>query len=193
MVTTDECGDYQEVYRAISDPQIVEYMELRESLGYKSPLLNKLWLRKLHASTLPFSPNLTAPEYLPSQSLQFLKVLRDYFPRHQLCLSDFYVLPEAIEGVDAPVVQTRYQGTMVPCSTYLVQPGWFDIFFPTNFELMQQMYEAVYPGATSKVLTQRDFLTKYSKQLNATQTKSGDNPMLSFYENFKFILTKSPM
>lgn len=29
------------------------------------------------------------------------------------------------------------------CTTYLVQPGFFDIFFPTDFHLMRDMYKLV--------------------------------------------------
>jgi len=31
----------------------------------------------------------------------------------------------------------------VPCTTYLVQPGFFDIFFPTDFEALREMYTLV--------------------------------------------------
>jgi hypothetical protein len=151
MVATDAQGDYQEVYSPITDPQITEYLSLREQVGHKSPLQSGLWKRKLRAATLPFTPNLTDPEFLPSQCVQFFKVLRQYFPRHRLCLSDFSALPESIGGIDAPVVQTRYQGMMIPCSTYLVQPGWFDIFFPTNFELMEKIYSTLIPSSHTQV------------------------------------------
>lgn len=32
---------------------------------------------------------------------------------------------------------------MVPVETYMVQQGYFDIFFPTSFELLRDMYEHV--------------------------------------------------
>jgi hypothetical protein len=191
VVQKTEIGDYEELYEPVSDKRILEFLRLRERLGSVSPI-EKLWLRKLKASTLPLTPNLSEPEYLPTQCYKFLKVLKKYFPRHRLCLSDFYMLPESIEGINAPVVQTRYQGTMIPCSTYLVQPGWFDIFFPTDFELMQKIYNDAHrddESRTSEVVTQRDFMLKYSNQLPFTRTRSGGNPMLEFYENMKFILT----
>ncbi|GAA6026784.1 hypothetical protein JCM8202_005843, partial [Rhodotorula sphaerocarpa] len=31
----------------------------------------------------------------------------------------------------------------VPCTTYLVQPGYFDIFFPTDFSTLAEMYALV--------------------------------------------------
>jgi hypothetical protein len=188
-VGMDEFGDFFEFYEPVQDAQIIEYLTLREKTGYKSPLVKNIWQRKLVSNVSPIAPNMTIPEFLPSQCLKFLQVLFKYFPRHKLCLSDFHVLPDTIEGVDAPVVQTRYQGSMIPCSTYLVQPGWFDIFFPTNFELMQQMYTLLSNGKKTQVLTQKEFLTLYSRQISHTRTQSGDNPMLTFYENMKFFLT----
>jgi hypothetical protein len=69
-----------------------------------------------------------------------METLWKYFPRHRLLLSDFDYLPTPIRGIDAPLVQTRQRYSMIPCSTYLVTRGWFDIFFPTNFELMSEIY-----------------------------------------------------
>lgn len=31
----------------------------------------------------------------------------------------------------------------MPCTTYLVQPGFFDIFFPTDFDTMRELYMLV--------------------------------------------------
>ncbi|RKP11050.1 S-adenosyl-L-methionine-dependent methyltransferase [Thamnocephalis sphaerospora] len=140
----------------------------------------------------PLAPNLTEPEFLPTKALLLLEKLRDYFPRHRLVLSDFYTLPDAVPGVDAPVVQTRYQRTMVPCSTYLVQPGWFDIFYPTNFELLRDVYRLVCrssrPANTTRIMGEREFLERFA-DVERTRTISGENPMLDYYENNKFLLS----
>ncbi|KAJ2792817.1 hypothetical protein H4R20_006720 [Coemansia guatemalensis] len=84
---------------------------------------------------------------------------------------------------------------MVPCETYLVQPGWFDIFFPTNFELLQQVYNVVCRASAaanglgkSQVWSQRNFALQ-NADLPKTSTRSGENPMLEFYENNKFLLS----
>ncbi|KAJ1950700.1 hypothetical protein IWQ62_006524, partial [Dispira parvispora] len=122
-VLTDGRGEYQEVFEPLSDPLITRYLRLRQQTGYRSPLFHprQRFERRLR-NCLPFPPNLTKGEFLPTRTLQLFEVLRDYFPRHRLVLSDFYTLPDAIAGIDGPVVQTRYRQTMVPCSTYLVQP-----------------------------------------------------------------------
>ncbi|EIE75883.1 hypothetical protein RO3G_00587 [Rhizopus delemar RA 99-880] len=140
------------------------------------------------------TPNMTSAEFIPTKLFMLLETLKTYFPKHRLLLSDFSSLPDSVEGVDAPVVQTRYRGTMVPCSTYMVQPGWFDIFFPTNFELLRDMYLLVCRGSSAgndksvKVLTHREFCERYG-DIESTTTKSGENPMLMYYENMKMILT----
>ncbi|KAJ1976030.1 hypothetical protein H4R34_004126, partial [Dimargaris verticillata] len=192
-VLTDRHGDFTEAFEPLTDPLIQRYLRLRQQVGYQTPLLRptaKLWHRV--RQRLPFPPNLTEPEFIPTRSLQLLDTLGKYFPRHRLVLSDFYSLPEAVPGIDGPVVQTRYKHTMVPCSTYMVQPGWFDIFFPTNFELLRDIYRTVcqpyFSRGQAKVLTQRDFLERYGDVENTT-TRSGENPLLEYYENNKFLLS----
>ncbi|KAI8996973.1 S-adenosyl-L-methionine-dependent methyltransferase [Pilobolus umbonatus] len=144
--------------------------------------------------SLPVAPNMTSAEFIPTKLFLLFQTLKTYFPQHRLVLSDFSELPDSVDGVDAPVVQTRYRGTMVPCSTYMVQPGWFDIFFPTNFELMRDMYLLICRGSEAgndtiaKVLTHREFCERYG-DIERTRTRSGENPMLMYYENMKMILT----
>jgi hypothetical protein len=125
---------------------------------------------------------------------------------------------------------------MVPCSTYLVQPGYFDIFFPTDFELLRDMYRFVmstppsrdlephggrpsplgttasslrlgssffssassrstsnsnFPRADgergrAKVFTHKEFMEMYA-DVQATTLRNGENPMLDFYQNVKFL------
>ena len=202
----------------MSDPLIARYLELRERTGYRSPLLRpeRQWWTRVR-SHLPLAPNVTAPEFLPTMQMVFFDKLLQHFPRHRLLLSDFDRLPTSCEGVDAPIVQTRQRHTPVPCSTYLVSRGWFDIFFPTNFELMQDIYRLCQqeqqtspphhthththqhqhqhqhtnppPTVRSQVLTHRAFLERYAGDLKRTTTKSGENPMLEHYQNVKFFLT----
>jgi hypothetical protein len=52
--------------------------------------------------------------------MQFFDVLERYFPAHRLVTSDFHSLPNATVGLNAPIVQTRYQRQPVPVSTPLV-------------------------------------------------------------------------
>jgi hypothetical protein len=203
-------------------------------------------MRNIYAH-LPFAPNLSAPEYIPTRLLSLLRTLRNYFPRHRLLLSDFSSLPDSIQGVNAPVVQTRFRNATVPCSTLLVRQGYFDIFFPTNFDRLRDMYEhtlsqplpelshasdddsphqtRISPLTTSasllslgsdffsshqpssrrrpldgiasasglpvgerksSVFTHAEFMQTYA-ELDRTRLRNGENPMLDFYKNVKFL------
>lgn len=220
------------MYEPLSDPLLLKYLNLRAKAGHvsrllSSPLQSSRLFQRVRAS-LPFAPNFSRPEFIPTRLLSFLEVLRDKFPLHRLLLSDFSSLSDTIDNgaVNAPVVQTRLHNTMVPCSTYMVQPGYFDIFFPTDFDELRSMYELtmsshrgsraeevtspVAPrldlnffssrsrrrspldvGVSSyagrmKIFSHRDFLHKYAN-VEATTLRNGENPMLDYYKNVKFL------
>ncbi|TNY21505.1 S-adenosyl-L-methionine-dependent methyltransferase [Rhodotorula diobovata] len=226
VVSIDASGDYSELYEPVHDPLIARYLSLRSKLpssrsrGSPSPVIHPLLaqstlLRSIY-STIPFAPNLTAPEFVPTRQLELLEILRDKFPNHRVLMSDFDTLPEAIEGVNAPVVQTRYAGEQtVPCTTYLVQPGFFDIFFPTDFETMRELYSLVMAqassaggaspdaplasptspssagtprlsGRTLQVHAHGSFLETWG-ETDMTRTRDGSNPMVESYANAKFV------
>ncbi|KAF7309173.1 Protein arginine methyltransferase NDUFAF7 [Mycena kentingensis (nom. inval.)] len=233
LVAVDERGDYDTFYTPVTDPLIASFLKLRTRLGHP-PAINR-FLRAAPSllrwySSLPFGPNLSRPEYIPTRLFSLLRTLRTHFPRHRLLLSDFYSLPDTIEGTNAPVVQTRFQNTTVPVTTMLVAPGYFDIFFPTNFERLREMYEhilaepegtlsasasATSPGADffsayhpsnrrrpvegmasasglpvgerkSSVWTHAQFMSTYG-ELEKTRLRNGENAMLEFYKNVKFL------
>ncbi|KAG8958642.1 hypothetical protein FRC03_008942 [Tulasnella sp. 419] len=258
MVAIDSDGDFSELYEPVHDPLILRYLSYRSRIQHQSPALSSIHmkypsLRSVYRN-LPFSPNLTPkPEFIPTRLLSFLEVLRERFPLHRLLLSDFSSLPDTMPGYNAPVVQTRYRDTMIPVETYMVQPGYFDIFFPTSFEELRDMYELVMSlprksartmenpedpqslneadspmgvrpsplsyassslrlgsnffsaqgrrapedGANSSsglavgqrmssVYTHKEFMSKYAN-LEATRLRNGENAMLDFYQNVKFL------
>ena len=118
-VLIDNFGDFYEFYSKQIDPVALRFLRLRDSActtSFDHPLQGSRLIRKLKSS-LPFAPNLTVPEYIPVRLMQFFDILRDYFPLHQMLASDFHALPDAVRGVHAPVVQTRYQRRVVPVST----------------------------------------------------------------------------
>jgi hypothetical protein len=243
-VAVDENGDYSTHFTKVTDPLISSFLQLRKRLFHPPPLPRLIKasaaFRNFY-STLPFSRNLSAPEFIPTRMLSLLQALRRYFPRHRLLLSDFSSLPDAIPGINAPVVQTRYQDTTVPTSTLFVQPGYFDIFFPTDFRRLRDMYEhilsqpdpspmdsytpRVLPLSNnassltigpdffssyhprnrrgkvegvisasglpvgereSSIFTHEEFLGTYA-DLSRTRLKNGENPMLEYYRNVKFL------
>ncbi|KAG8838913.1 hypothetical protein FRC18_002141 [Serendipita sp. 400] len=242
LVALTERGTIEEVWEPAKDPLILRYLTYRNAAKIKSPIVSYSRLAPyLHhvRRFLPFAPNLTSPEYIPTKLMTLLELLSRHFPLHRLLLTDFFHLPDSVEGHNAPVVQTRLKNEMVPCSTLAVQPGYFDIFFPTPFETVREIYEIIMSrlplspsgqaprpspmstsasplrmgadfftankhgrrkpldGVTStsglpvgqrqsSVYLHREFIEKYG-DIHATQLKSGENPMLDFYQNVKVL------
>ncbi|KAI1262833.1 S-adenosyl-L-methionine-dependent methyltransferase [Xylariaceae sp. FL1019] len=188
-VLIDELGDFYEFYEPALDPVAARYMRVRHAATggrYPAPYASSKVLRNLKR-TLPFSANLSEPEYLPTRLMQFFDILEKYFPAHRLLTSDFHTLPDAIKGLNSPVVQTRYQRRMVPVSTPLVHQGYFDILFPTDFRMMESVYGAI-TGKLTRVMSHEDFMRSWA-YLEDTRTQSGENPLLSWYKNASMMVT----
>ncbi|WVO19802.1 uncharacterized protein IAS62_001092 [Cryptococcus decagattii] len=138
------------LYETINDPLISRVLSYNRLLPQSSstlpplpyPLLYSETLRKAYAS-MPFAPNLSAPDFLPTKAVLFAEKLREKLPGHRLLMADFDELPDAVDGRNGPVVQTRYGNSMIPCETFLVKQGYFDIFFPTNFEHFRDLYSII--------------------------------------------------
>lgn len=151
LVAIDAHGDYSLVYEPLADPLLRRVLAYRRLLPPSAatqpplakPLLASGTLRSVYAN-MPFAPNLSpTPDFVPTKAVAFLERLRDQLPAHRLLVADFSSLPDAVPGRNGPVVQTRYQDSMVPCETFLVQQGYFDIFFPTDFDLLRDTYSLI--------------------------------------------------
>ncbi|AAW42702.1 conserved hypothetical protein [Cryptococcus deneoformans JEC21] len=150
VVGIDASGDFTLLYETINDPLISRVLSYNRLLPQSSstlpplpyPLLYSETLRKAYAS-MPFAPNLSAPDFLPTKAVLFAEKLREKLPGHRLLMADFDELPDAVGGRNGPVVQTRYGNSMIPCETFLVKQGYFDIFFPTNFEHFRDLYSII--------------------------------------------------
>jgi len=141
LITED--GEFVEFYEPNIDPLAARYLKLRRLAArapFRTPLTSPPPAIRKFKHSLPLSPNLTQPEYIPVRLMQFFDVLSTYFPHHRLVLADFTSLPDAVPGINAPVVQTRYERRSIPVPTPFVHQGYFDIFFPTDFGLMEDMY-----------------------------------------------------
>ncbi len=68
-----------------------------------------------------------------------------------------------------------------------VHQGYFDIMFPTDFTAMEAMYRAI-TGKLTRVATHEDFMRNWA-YVEDTQTKSGENPLLSWYKNASVLVT----
>ena len=215
MVSIDDTGDMHELWQPLQDALIRQYLAtVGDSL---SPLSNSLLrflppkLRQAVAKHAPFFPNLSPPVFVPTNALRLLHRLKTHFPKHRLVMSDFDALPNALVGINAPVVQTRYQTTMIAVTTYLVLQGYFDIFFPTNFQHLTKVYKSImsnsqgtdffsshFNPATAQAWSAADrnvkvyphaaFLQRYA-ETEKLQLKDGTNPLLSWYANASWFLS----
>ncbi|KAK9454628.1 S-adenosyl-L-methionine-dependent methyltransferase [Dipodascopsis uninucleata] len=194
-VVIDDVGDFQEHYSPKLDYWAERFMSLRKQLmpgmdltklrGH--PLSASPLMRRLKTMFNPLAHDLTAPEFIPTRYIQFLEILRRYFPEHRLLASDFTDLPNAIPGYNSPVVQVMLEKQMITVGTYMVLQGYFDIMFPTDFELAASLYSEIC-GKIASVESHGSFLERWA-DLDATTTKEGDNPMVSFYQNAAFLCT----
>lgn len=215
-VLISDTGEFYETYSPDIDPVAARFFRVRDAaceFAFTHPLR---WSRMVRGVRryLPFAPNLSEPEWIPTRLMQFFDVLQKYFPAHKLLLSDFHSLPNALPGVNAPVVQTRYKRRTVPVSTPLVssqkernlpffhtqkeipptkptttqvRQGYFDILFPTDFAVMSSVYSAL-TGKFGQVLTHGDFMGRWA-YTGETTTANGDNPLLSWYQNASVMTT----
>lgn len=125
-VLIDGDGDFYEFYVHELDPIAARFFRVRHAAtggNYPKPYPSNAVLRYL-STKMPFAANLSDPEFIPTRLMQFFDVLEKYFPAHRLVTSDFDSLPQAVKGLNAPVVQTRYQRKMVPVTTPLVSQAY---------------------------------------------------------------------
>lgn len=123
-VVVDPRGELFEYYSRTLDPVAKQFLERRHAActSYPHPLQGSRVMQNLR-SLVPFRSNLSMPEYIPTRLMQFFYMLYSKFPNHKLISSDFHKLDETVEGINAPVVQTRYRREMIPVSTPLVSRG----------------------------------------------------------------------
>lgn len=190
VVLINDGGDMYEFYEPNLDPVVARYLRVRDAAtkgSFPLPYPKSRLLRSLKHNLLPFAPNLSPPEYLPTRLMSFFGILNEYFPAHSLVTSDFHTLPDAIKGLNAPIVQTRYQRRPVPVTTPLVHQGYFDIMFPTDFQVVESIYQAM-TGRMSRVVSHEDFMRQWA-QIDKTSTQSGENPLLTWYSNASVMST----
>ncbi|KAK4499056.1 hypothetical protein PRZ48_009568 [Zasmidium cellare] len=189
-VLIDAEGDFYEFYSRTLDPVAARFLRVRDAAcqdrPYPHPLRQSRLVRNLR-HRLPFAPNLSLPEYIPTRLMQFFSILSTKFPAHRLITSDFHSLPQAIPGYNAPVVQTRYQRRTVPVTTPLVQQGYFDILFPTDFGVMEDIYRAI-TGRLTRTMTHEEFFVRWAF-VEDTRMRSGENALLGWYKNASVMVT----
>ncbi|THC97603.1 hypothetical protein EYZ11_002893 [Aspergillus tanneri] len=187
-VVISEDGEFHEYYNTQIDPVAARFLRVRQAAArreFPTPLGSK-FMRQLRRLSPEQSPD-TDPEYIPTRLMQFFDILNSYFPGHRLVASDFSSLPNAVAGLNGPVVQTRYMRHTVPVSTPFVQQGYFDIFFPTDFNVVEDLYRAI-TGKLTQVTSHEDFMRRWA-YIEDTETRNGENPLLSWYKNASVMIT----
>jgi hypothetical protein len=122
-VLIDNSGDFYEFYVPTIDPVAARFLRIRNASNDPDKVPHPLGTHRLMRTlkkAMPFAPNLSDPEYIPTRLMQFYDVLANYFPGHKLITSDFHSLPDTIKGINAPVVQTRFKRRTVPVTTPFV-------------------------------------------------------------------------
>lgn len=187
-----------EVYRPLEDPLIkrcVEIIEMDPKHTRESGVMSKAW------SKLFPKPRRC---WLPTGCLRMLEVLHAALPKMSLIASDFSYLPDvSIPGERAPLVSTKKDGNSLDYSSYLEAKGDADIFFPTNFWLLERMdhycsgwRQLQKDKSSSKLGKKRRTLTLDTSSFmeefglpSKTRTKDGYNPLLDDFKNTKIYLS----
>ena len=120
-VVVDPRGELFEYYSRTLDPVATLFLARRQAAfpSYPHPLQGSRIMQNLR-SLIPWRGTLSQPEYIPTRLMQFFFMLYEKFPNHRLITSDFHSLPDTVQGLNAPVVQTRYKRQMIPVTTPLV-------------------------------------------------------------------------
>ncbi|KAI3915615.1 hypothetical protein MKX01_015440 [Papaver californicum] len=140
--------------------------------------------------------------WLPTGCMQLLEVLHGALPKMSLIASDFSYLPDVrIPGERAPLVSTKKDGSSTDYNSYLDAKGDADIFFPTDFWLLERMdhYCSGWKHDlkdTSKKGKKRRTITLGTDQFmeefglpTKTRTKDGYNPLLDDFKNTRFYIS----
>jgi hypothetical protein len=59
--------------------------------------------------------------------------------------------------------------------------------FPTDFRISEAMYQAL-TGKLTRVLSHEEFMRRWA-YVEETETRSGENPLLSWYKNASMLYT----
>ncbi|KMT14868.1 hypothetical protein BVRB_3g065920 [Beta vulgaris subsp. vulgaris] len=141
--------------------------------------------------------------WLPTGCLKLMEALHSSLPKMSLIASDFSYLPDVrIPGVRAPLVSAKVHGHSVDYESYLDAKGDADIFFPTDFWLLERIDHYCSGGMQpcqknpAKGRKKRRTITLDTSAFmeefglpSKTRTKDGYNPLLDDFKNTKFYLS----
>lgn len=191
-----------EVYKPLQDPLVSRCVEITGINEEKVSVRDKLSLAAKGVVSKVFPKPRRA--WLPTGCLKILDTLHQALPSMSLIASDFSYLPDvSIPGDRAPLVSSKKDGRTLDHRNYLEAQGDADIFFPTDFWLLEKIdhdcsgfsKQQKNPGAFKPVKTRRTiildsaaFMEEFGLPLK-TRTKDGYNPLLDDFRNTKFYLS----
>ncbi|KAJ9555498.1 hypothetical protein OSB04_010112 [Centaurea solstitialis] len=137
---------------------------------------------------------------------KLLETLHGALPKMSMIAADFSYLPDVkVPGERAPLVSTKIDGSSSDHSTYLDAKGDADIFFPTDFWLLERIDHYSSGWLKSRIenfdrsskqgkkrrtitLDTSEFMEEFGLPTK-TKTKDGYNPLLDDFINTKFYLS----
>ncbi|KAJ4810047.1 hypothetical protein LUZ62_022613 [Rhynchospora pubera] len=195
----DNDSQVSEVYKPIQDSLISRCMEIIGT-DIDDPSRGRKFISNIVSRIFPKSRR----AWLPTGCLKLLETLHSALPNMSLIASDFSYLPDVTIGGDrAPLVSSKKDGKTVDHSSYLDAKGDADIFFPTDFWLLERIDHACSgfsnqikkPGAFKPLKKRRTitldsaaFMEEFGLPVK-TRTKDGYNPLLDDFRNTKFYLS----
>uniref|UniRef100_A0A7C8YXW1 Protein arginine methyltransferase NDUFAF7 n=1 Tax=Opuntia streptacantha TaxID=393608 RepID=A0A7C8YXW1_OPUST len=188
-----------EVFRPLEDPLISCCIEILDEdiVAKESGVVSAV--RSIWSKAFP-KPRRC---WLPTGCLKLMEALHSALPKMSLIASDFSYLPEVkIPGIRAPLVSTKIDGRSIDHDNYLNAKGDADIFFPTDFWLLERIdhYCSGWLKPSQKnpskegkkrrttTLDTCAFMEEFGLP-SKTRTKDGYNPLLDDFKNTKFYLS----
>ncbi|XP_062109126.1 uncharacterized protein LOC133819799 [Humulus lupulus] len=195
-----ERGALGELYKPLQDSLIKRCFEI---VDFDNSQKTQSWVMSKTQSA--WSKVFPKPRrcWLPTGCLKLLEVLHGVLPKMSLIASDFSYLPDVrVPGERAPLVSTKKDGSSSDYSSYLDAKGDADIFFPTDFLLLENIehycsgWQKPKKGESAKqgkkrrtcILDTSSFMEEFGLP-SKTRTKDGYNPLLDDFKNTKFYLS----
>ena len=185
--------DLQEEKQPITDPLIQECLGIYQKMPPKTDIEKEAEYQEgIIYNLMKFfkSTKRSNVMYLPTGTLMFMKHLQNWIEKPHYILADFDYLPNTLPGKYAPIVSQKGKESheKKDYSTYLVNTGEADIFFPTDFKLLQQIHRHT-TGRPAMAMKAHKFMSKYAKK-DWTQTKTGYRPLFDDFRNTSFLTTE---
>ncbi|ERN01817.1 hypothetical protein AMTR_s00089p00047210 [Amborella trichopoda] len=189
-----------ESYRPLQDPLIARCVDII-NMDIKD---RSLGAKAISAAKSVWSKILPRPRraWIPTGCLKLFDVLHWALPNMSLIASDFSYLPDVkITGDRAPLVSTKRDGRSTDYNNYTDARGDADIFFPTDFWLLERIDHDCADGPNHHTTPSRKMKKRRTIILDTaafmeefglpskTRTKDGYNPLLEDFRNTKFYLS----